>query len=287
MQIISGRINTSLDGISDIINTRNKDALVRITKEQIAMGAQAMDLNCATHLYSEIDDMVWMIDTLQESVEIALGSDSPNPDLHKEALKHIRMPRPIINSTSLEEERIEQLVPFVKEHNARLIILLHDESGMPAGVDDRIRLLPKVEKLIKDYKLDFSDVFLDPLMFPVAVDEENGMIFVKTMQEIRKLEPRYQFICGMDNVSYGMPEIELLNIAMMFMLAGNYMDAVMLSLTPQNAPFIPALRAMTGQTDGVIDYIDMFRQGKLNVLNRSKDFERVWNTDLDPAGSNK
>ena len=281
MRIISGRINTSLDGISDIINSRNKDALVHIAKEQIALGAQAIDLNCATHLNTEIDDMVWMINVLQESVKIALGSDSPNTDLHKEALKHIRTPKPIINSTSLEQKRIEELVPSVKEYNARLIVLLHDESGMPATVEDRIRLLPKVERLMRDYKLDYSDVFLDPLMFPVAVDEASGMIFLRTMQQIKKLEPRFQFICGMDNVSYGMPEIEILNIAMMFMLAGNDMDAVMLSLTLQNAPYIPAVQALTAQPEGVIDYIDFFRQGKLNIFNRTKEFEAVWLKNLD------
>ncbi|MEL7610149.1 MAG: dihydropteroate synthase [Bacillota bacterium] len=281
MRIISGRINTSLDGISDIINARDEAALLRIAKEQIALGAQAIDLNCATHLHTEIDDMLWMIDTLQKSVNIALGSDSPNPELHIEALKRIRTPKPIINSTSLEKTRIQGLVPSVKEYNARLIVLLHDESGMPAGVEDRLRLLPKAEKLMRDYKLDYGDVFLDPLMFPVAVDEESGMIFLKTMRQIKKLEPRFQFICGMDNVSYGMPEIEILNIAMMFMLAGNDMDAVMLSLTPQNAPYIPAIHALTARPEGVIDYIDFFRRGKLNVFNRSKEFEEVWFKDLD------
>jgi len=276
MRIISGRINTSLGGISEIISTRNEQALVRIANEQIALGAQAIDLNCATHLNTEIGDMIWMINTLQGSVDIALGTDSPNPELHKEALKIIRAPRPIVNSISLEMNRVQELAPYIKENNARLVILLHDETGMPKTAEDRIRILPKVEKLMKDYELDFCDIFLDPLLFPIAFDEENAMTFIQTMNLIKKLEPRFSFICGMDNISYTMPEMEILNIAMMFMLAGNGMDAVMLSLTAKNASFIPAVHALTAQSDGVLDYIKFFRQGKLNVLNNSIELETAW-----------
>ncbi len=282
MEIFSGRINTSLEGISDMLLARDESALLCTAREQIELGAQAIVLNCATHLSTEIDDMEWMIHTLQASLNVPLIPDSPNPDLHREALKYIRCERPIVNSTTLEAERIRRLLPCVKEHNARLIVLLHDESGMPACVEDRLRMLPKVENLMREYSLSYSDIYLDPLMFPISVDEENAVTFVRSLQQIRQLEPRFQFICGLDNISYGMPASEIINVAMLYMLAGNNMEAVLTALTPQNAPFIIAMQAMTGQEGGTLSYIREYRRKRLNVLREDAVYKNAWlqNSDL-------
>ncbi len=281
MEIFSGRINTSLEGISDMLLARDETALLCTAREQIELGAHAIVLNCATHLTTEMDDMEWMIRTLQESFSVPLIPDSPNPDLHREALKHIRCERPIVNSTTLEAERIRRLLPCVKEHNARLIVLLHDESGMPTCVEDRLRMLPKVEKLMRDYSLSYSDIYLDPLMFPLSVDEENAMTFVRCVQQIRRQEPRFQFICGLDNISYGMPASKIIDVAMLYMLAGNDMEAVITSLSPQNAPFVTALQAMTGEEGGTLSYIREYRRKRLDVLREDAVYKNAWLQNLD------
>lgn len=263
MFVISGSINTSLPGISEIVKARDTKAFVAIAQEQVDFGAHMIAPNCGTHLSSEVEDMEWMIKTLQENVRVRVGIDSPSAQVQAAGLALIKHGRPLVDSITLEQSRIDAIMPLVKRYNAQLIALLHDEKGMPKTVEDRLRVMPKLDKVVEEYGIDKKDVLIDPLVFPLSVDSENGNIFMETVRRLRREYPEYGISCGLDNMSYGLPEPELLNVMMLGMIAGAGQEYVMIKMTPAVSAYMKALQALTAVDEYCIEYIDAYREGAL------------------------
>ncbi|MEL7610641.1 MAG: dihydropteroate synthase [Bacillota bacterium] len=263
MFVISGSINTSLPGISEIVKLRDAKALVAIAGQQVELGAHMIAPNCGTHLESEAEDMEWMVQTLQDNVDVRLGIDSPSAEVQAAGLALIKRGRPLVDSITLEKSRIDGIMPLVKRYNAQLIALLHDEKGMPKTVEDRLRVMPKLDKVVEEYGVDKKDVLLDPLVFPLSVDSENCNIFLETVRRLRCEYPEYSISCGLDNMSYGLPEPELLNVMMLGMIAGAGQDYVMIKMTPAVSAYLKALQALTAVDEYCIEYIEAYREGAL------------------------
>jgi len=266
MYVISGRINSSLDGINEILDQRDEKALLSLAEEQVSFGAECLDFNCGTRFQTEADDMEWIIRTIQSKMDIDLCSDSPDADVQKRVLSLMKCKSPILNSTTLESERIGKMMPLVKQFKTRVIVLLHDEKGMPKSVEDRVRLLPVLKNLMKEYDMQKKDVFLDPLLFPVSVDSDNMKNVIETIREFRKDSPDWQFSTGLNNVSYGMPERELLNVTALGMFAGIGVEASIIGLSAEMAAFIRAAKYMSGEDPFGMDYISAYRDGELGIF---------------------
>ena len=164
MLIISGRINNFIPEIAPIINGHDRDALLEVAGEQYRLGADAFDITCSADHDSELDNTCWLVETLQDAFDARLCVDSTRADVQEAALSLIKDSVPIINSSSLERSRIESLVPLAKKFGAQLVVLLHDERGMPGTtqqrlnsgktempdpLNDRLALLPRVEDLLQ------------------------------------------------------------------------------------------------------------------------------------------
>ena len=263
MFIISGILNSSIPEISAMIKARDAEKLLAIAKEQVSFGADAIDVNCGTHFDSEVEDICWMVETLADEIKIPLCIDSPNPEAQAAALARVKHGRPIVDSTTLEKERIEAMMPLVKQYNARLIVLLHDESGMPKDVQSRLNMMEKVDALAKEYDMDPQDIILDPLLYPLSTGDQEAMTYFETLKRIRAEYPQYQVSCGLDNISSGLPCRTLLNIAMVTMCAALDQTTVMIVLEPEVAAFLKAIRALQGEDEFCMDYLDAYREGLL------------------------
>lgn len=278
MFIISGRLNNSIPEVAPLIRGRNRDALLYVAEEQYLLGADAFDIACSAKEETELDDLCWVIDTVSPEFEARICIDSANPDIVRSALSLVRGSVPIINSTSLEEARIQAVAPLAVEYSAQLVVLLHDERGMPGTTQeilksgqtempdplkDRLSLLPKVEEMVKTYGLKRSDIFIDPLIFPVSTDTKHWPAFIGTVQKIHQMYPEYHLSGGIDNGSFGLPCPELLNIALTEMHFGAGGDTVMIQLTPEISSHIIALRLLTGHDDACGNYIEAYNKGIL------------------------
>ena len=278
MLIISGRINSFIPEVAPAIISHDRDALLKIAGEQYDLGADAFDVTCSADHDSELDNTCWIVETLQQNFDTRFCIDSTRADVQEAALSLIKGSVPIIDSTSLEKARIESLVPLAKKYGAQLVVLLHDERGMPGTtqqrlnrgdtempdpLSDRLALLPGVEKIVADYGLERSDVYIDPLVFPMSTDTRHWISFMKTVTEIRQRYPDYHITGGIDNGSFGLPNPELLNIAMTDMHFGAGGDTVMIQLTPAISAHIHAVRLLLGEDRGCKKYTRAYKNGLL------------------------
>lgn len=263
MLIVGERINTSRPGIEPAV--RNRDAaLIQLEAEnQINAGSQYVDVNCGTLLEEEPAALVWLVKTVQEKVDSPLCIDSPNPLALSQALKEHKG-KALINSISGERDRYEQIAPLVREHKAGVVALAMDDTGMPTTAKDRISAAGKlIDRLVKD-GVALDDIYIDPLIQPISTEGSQAVAVFETIFKIMKEYPGIHTICGLSNVSFGLPGRGLLNRAFMIMCIIAGLDAAICD--PMNKEMIKAIyagEALTGRDEYCMEYIRGFRAGRL------------------------
>lgn len=266
MFIIGAVINTSVEGIDEMIASRDGKELLRLARMQIDYGAEMLAINCGSRVETEPEDIEWMFRSIQDEIEIPLCIDSPNPEAHEAGLKVHRHGRPMVDSITAERHRIEASLPLVREHNAMVTAILHDETGMPDNTGDRLRVMPTIEEAVQEYGIDPSDVYLDGMVFPLSVNTENGSIYLETLKRLKQEHPSYKTICGLNNISYGLPQTEILNSSFLSMCAAFGQEAAFVEISRKTGAFIRGINALSGKDDFCLDYINSYRESKLNVF---------------------
>lgn len=266
MFTIGAVINTSVEGIDQIIQERNKAELVKIAQMQIECGAKMLAINCGTRINTEVEDIEWMFRTIQNEIEVPLCIDSPNPEAHEAGLRVHRHGKPMVDSITGEKERIDSILPLVKKYDAMVTAILHDESGMPDNVEDRLKIVPKIETAIQEHEIPPADVYLDCMVFPISVDSNNGKIYLETLKRVKAEYPSYKTICGLNNISYGLPQEDILNTAFLSMCSALGQDAAYVEITRESGAFIRAIKALNGEDLYTMNYIEAFRASQLDIF---------------------
>ena len=117
-QVIGERINTSRKKVQEAVASRDADYIIDDVKQQQAAGASFIDVNAGARIGHETEDMKWLIDTIQPVVTIPLSLDSPDPAVLEMAFGMVTT-EPMVNSISLEKERFDAMMPFLKEKSVR------------------------------------------------------------------------------------------------------------------------------------------------------------------------
>ncbi len=264
MFIIGAKLNAGIPGMGERIAARDANAIVAEAEAQLAYGAGAIDINCGNRHDTEQEDMIWLADVLSARVKAPLCVDTPDAAIQAAVLPHCTYGRPFINSTTLEKERMSKMLPLAKQYKARVIVLLHDETGIPKTAAQRVALLPKVAAMLAEYGLSADDLYLDPLLPPLSVREDGVSIFLDAVRQIKAQRPEYHIICGGDNVCHGLPEPELLTVNLMAACAGAGQDSSLMILSPRMRAYLTALNTLMGEDEYCMNYIEAFREGALH-----------------------
>ncbi len=142
--------------------------------------------------------------------------------------------RALVNSVTAEDERLEQILPLVKKHDAAVIALPNDEHEIPMEVEKRLELTEKIIRVATtEYGIAAADIVIDPLAMPIGADTTTLMTTLETMRRIRH-DFGVNMTCGASNVSFGMPDRHTLGATFlpMAMLSG-LTSAIMDARTPQ------------------------------------------------------
>ncbi|MCK5656999.1 MAG: dihydropteroate synthase, partial [Deltaproteobacteria bacterium] len=138
MLVVGEKINTSRKSIADAVKERDAEFIGEVAREQAEAGAHYIDVNAGTFLDKEVGYLCWLVEVVQNAVDLPLCLDSPNPQALAEAIKHHKG-EPMINSISLEKERYEALLPVVTDRPCRVVALCMAETSMPNTVEERVQ----------------------------------------------------------------------------------------------------------------------------------------------------
>lgn len=264
MIIIGERLNTSRKAVLEAVKAKNEKYLQEDAKRQVESGASIIDVNAGLMLEEEPKYLEWMVNVIQDVVDVPLAIDSSNPDAIERALK-VHRGQALVNSISLEPECYNSLVHLLVEHNCFVVSLCLDERGIPESVNDRLEVATKLTNRLIEDKVEAENVFLDPLVTSLATDPNAARIAVETIDGIKRSLKGCRTALGLSNISYGLPCRRLLNRTFLTMLMAVGLDAAIMDPTDRNMMgTLLATDALVGQDEFCMRFIEATRSGKID-----------------------
>ena len=268
MLIIGELINGTRKRIKQAIAERDAAYIAKLAKQQDEAGASFIDVNPGTVGDKEIEDAVWLVKTAQAATDKPLCFDTPNPAAMAAAIEAYEgKSLPMINSISLESERLETMLPIVKAAGCNVVALALGDAGMPKRAGDREKAaLPLMDLLMDKAGLPPERIFMDPIVTPVSTQAEVVGLICGAVRAIKEHNPKAHVTSGLSNISFGLPNRKLLNrvAVTLFMQAG--MDSAVLDpLDAQIMGQIFAAEALLCRDEYCMNYLTAFRAGKLEL----------------------
>ncbi len=261
MIIVGEKINTSRKAISEAVEKKDAAAIHAVARAQADAGADYIDVNAGTFLEKELELLPWLVETVQSEVALPLCLDSPNPEALKRAMK-VHRGKPLINSISLEKDRYDTLLPVVSENECRVVALCMAQTSMPTTADERISVAGELIEGLTAAGVAPEDIFVDPLVQPVSVDVRMGPAVMEAIAGVADRFPGVGTICGLSNISYGLPARRLINRHFLGLAIAKGLSAAILD--PTDAEIMSALAAVNmllGKDEYCSQYIEAFERG--------------------------
>ncbi|SMC20039.1 5-methyltetrahydrofolate--homocysteine methyltransferase [Desulfacinum hydrothermale DSM 13146] len=265
MLIVGELINASRKAISKQIETRDETAIRQVARNQLDAGAHYIDVNAGVFVGQEGDYLKWLVSTVQQEVEAPCCIDSPDPEAIEQALS-VHRGTPMINSISLEKERYDKLMPLIAGTDFKVIALCMSDEGMPETAGARLANADKLVNRLLQNNVRPENIYVDPLVQPVSVNKDFGMEFLRAVEGIMTGTDGIHTICGLSNVSFGLPNRPFLNQTFMVMAIARGLDAAILNpLDRRMMAGIVAAEALAGRDEYCMNYLKAHRAGQFDL----------------------
>jgi len=195
--------------------------------------------------------------------------DSSNPEVIEIGLKSYvnksNTGRAMVNSITAEKEKIERILPLVKKYNADVIALTIEEKGMPENARERVDIAKRILDIAtKDYGISADNIYFDLLVRPVSTEPGQVKEFLESIGLVKQ-SLGAKTVCGLSNVSFGLPNRSLLNSTFLAMCISAGLDAAIIDPTDKNMmAVLRAGEALIGKDEYCMNYITSHREGKLS-----------------------
>lgn len=262
MIIVGERLNSSRPPVFKALEEKDERFLIKEAKRQEEAGASYIDLNTAALLDKEIETLRWAIPLLQKELKVPLSIDTPNPEAMEEGLG-LHKGQALLNSLTGERERIKAFLPLIKEYKPCIIVLCLDDTGLPKTSDKELSIAQRMVELLNKEGIEPGDIFIDPLVRPVSVDQGAVNLFLESLEKIKKNLPKVKTIAGISNVSFGLPQRRLLNRTFLTLAISKGLDTAILDpLDKKIFSAIHSARAILGRDPSLRNYLAFVRGKK-------------------------
>ncbi|MBW2085985.1 MAG: dihydropteroate synthase [Deltaproteobacteria bacterium] len=212
-----------------------------------------------------MEDIEWLVQVIQEAVAIPLCLDSPDPKVLEMAYGLVEKP-PMINSISLEKNRYDTMLPFLKGKECSVLALCMEDTGMPKTAPKVVERAKKLVQGLEGAGIMREFIYVDPLVQPVSTDTSNAMMVTEAVRKIMTDLPGVHTICGLSNVSFGMPQRKALNRTFLsLMMAAGLDSAIVDPLDQRLMTVLRSTEVLLGQDDYCRRYLKAFRAGELQA----------------------
>lgn len=265
MVIVGERINTSRKSIDPAVRNRDIAFIQQTAKDQAEAGANYIDVNAGTLLSEEPAALEWLVKTVQNAVSLPLCIDSPNAKATEVALS-VHQGKALINSISGEKNRFTAMLPLVQKYHTSVIALCMDDEGLQETPEKQLMKASELQKRLLDAGIPEQDIYFDPLVRPISATPESGRLVLETIRLFKSEFSKSHIICGLSNVSYGLPQRKLLNTSFLLMCLAAGLDAAILDpLDKRLMSLLAASKVLLNQDEFAGEYIALARDGKLEA----------------------
>ncbi len=245
--VIGERINpTGRKKLAAELESGNFSTVLRDAIEQVACGAMILDVNAGVVYNSNPNPnetepplMAEMIRLIQGIVDVPLCIDSSVPGALESGLANCEG-RPLLNSVTAEEDRLELVLPLVKKYNVPVVAISNDDTGISMDPDVRFAVAKKIVERAADFGIPAHDIVVDPLVMPVGALGDAGRQVFTLVRRLRD-ELGVNTTCGASNISFGLPHRHGINAAFLPMAIGAGMTSAIMN--PVRQVEMEAIRA--------------------------------------------
>ena len=233
--VIGERINpTGRKKLAAELEAGDFSTVVADALAQVAAGAAVLDVNAGVVYNSNPDPnltepplMRQMIELVQGIVDVPLCIDSSVPGALEAGLEAAEG-RPLLNSVTGEEERLERVLPLVKKYNVPVVAISNDDTGISEDPDVRFAVARKIVERAADFGIPAQDIVVDPLVMPVGAMASAGQQVFALVRRLRE-ELGVNTTCGASNISFGLPNRHGINTAFLPMAIGAGMTSAIMN----------------------------------------------------------
>jgi 5-methyltetrahydrofolate--homocysteine methyltransferase len=244
--------------------------------EQEARGAWFLDLNVdefSMETDEKLEAVAWAAGIIQEISSIPLSIDSSEPEILEAGLAACDKSKgvPMVNSVSLERS---SLIPIAAKQGACIIAGATGRESMPESKEERLANIEELMKILKSEGFEDNRIFIDPLVYPVSVSQDNGVVFIETVKSLREIYGKeIHFAPGLSNISHGMPKRNIINqvFARLCLEAGcdggivdpkQINDGILAGIDYNDSLYGLAKELLLGNDEYGMNYISAFRESK-------------------------
>jgi 5-methyltetrahydrofolate--homocysteine methyltransferase len=226
---------------------------------QVQAGAHMLDVNAGIPLADEPKILADCIKLVQDTVSVPLSIDSSIVAALEAGLA-VYKGKPLVNSVTGEEERLEVVLPLIKKYNAAVIAISNDETGISEDPDVRYAVAKKIVERAADFGIPREDIVVDPLVMPVGAINDAGAKLMRLIRRLRE-ELKVNTSCGASNFSFGLPNRRGLNAGFLPMMIGaGLTSAIMNPLHPEDRQAILGADVVMGHDPNCTAWIKAYRE---------------------------
>ena len=258
--IIGERINpTNRKLLAEEMKAGNLERVQQDAMSQINAGAQILDVNAGVPLADEPKILADSIKLIQSISDVPLCIDSSIVEALKCGLEAYQG-KALLNSVTGEEERLETVLPLVKQFGCAVIGISNDDSGISEDINVRFEVAKKIVQRAMDYGIPKEDILIDPLVMPIGAINDAGKQVIELIKKLQN-ELQVNTTCGASNLSFGLPNRHGLNTAFIAMAIANGMPcAITNPLEKEIVQSIRGANVVMGHDPECSDWIMNYRE---------------------------
>ncbi len=256
--LIGERINpTGRNKLTAELEAGDLSIVRRDALRQVKTGADVLDVNVGASGVDEVELLPEAVKAVAEVVDVPLCIDSDNPKALEAALK-VYKGKPVINSVTGQESVLSEILPLVKEYGTAVSALTMDDEGTPNDVDRRTAIAHKILERAEAIGIPREDVIVDCLVMTVATDTFAAVTTFNTIRRVRE-ELGVNQSLGASNVSFGLPEREVLNNSFLTLAINAGVNCPVVNVAKVRSAIL-ATEVLMGRDKYALRYIRAYRQ---------------------------
>lgn len=253
-KIVGERINpTGKPRLKEALRSGDISHILSIALSEEEHGAHILDVNVGLADIDEKSMMHRVIREIQSVSDLPLQIDTGKPDVMESAMR-IYCGKPLINSVNGSRGSMDSIFPLIKKYGASVVALTMDEDGIPESAEERVAIAERIAAEAQKYGIDKKELIFDPLTLTVASGKDNANV---TLDAVRMLKARgYKCTLGVSNVSFGLPQRDLINSA--FYTAALFAGLDLAIINPESDAMMSAYRsylALSANDEGCLGYV--------------------------------
>lgn len=258
--LIGERINpTGKKKMTAALESGDLEVVRREALAQIEAGADILDVNVATPIIDEETMLPEVVQAVMNTVDAPLCLDSSNPEALEAALK-IYKGKPLVNSVTGQEDVLKKILPLIKEHKAAVIGMTVDDEGIPNDVDRRVAIAHKIVERADKLSIPPEDIIIDCVTMTVGADAKSALVTIESVRRIKD-ELGVNITLGTSNVSFGLPNRDLINSAFLAIAIAAGMNCPVINVAKMR-PIVLATDLLLAHDKNAMRYIKAQRQSR-------------------------